>query len=94
MSHPNGGKGNQFVTRHTFDQAYAHVGSRGIIFKSTTGEQISANQGVAQDKVTKTIVFIGQKSRHGSVCSTCWGYRSDCNQSRIGQCSEALDNSF
>ena len=94
MAHPKGGNGNTFSTKHTFKQAYAHVGSRGIKFSSTTDEQISAKQGIAHDKITKTIVYVGKRSRHGSACEACWGYRIDCNQSRIGQCSEALDQSF
>jgi hypothetical protein len=94
MAHPKGGNGNQFSTKHNFDQAYTHVGSKGIKFISTTGEQISAIQGIAQDKVTRTIVYMGERSRHGSVCEACWGYRIDCNQSRVGQCSEVLDQSI
>jgi hypothetical protein len=94
MAHPIGGKGNTFSTKHTFNQIYSHLGSRGVNFNSTTGEQILAKQGIAKDKVTKTTVYIGERSRHGSVCEACWGYRIDCNQSRIGQCSEALDQYF
>lgn len=94
MAHPQGGRGNRLSTKHTFEQAYAHVGSRGTKFNSTTNEQISAKQGFAQDQVTRTIVYMGERTRHGSVCEACWGYRIDCNQSRIGQCSEALDQSF
>jgi hypothetical protein len=94
MAHPKGGIGNTFPTKHNFDQAYAHVGPRGTTFTSTTGERIFAKQGIAQDKVTKTIVYMGERTRHGSACESCWGYRVDCNQARIGQCSEALDRSF
>lgn len=94
MAHPHGGMGNIFQTNHSFSQAYAHVGAKGIKFKSTTGEQISATQGIAHDRITQTIVFVGKNSRHGSACSACWGYRVDCNKSRIGQCAEALDQSF
>lgn len=94
MAHPSGGKGNTFRTKHSFQQAFTHVGVKGIKFNSTTGEQILATQGIARDGLTKTIVFVGQKSRHGSTCAACWGYRVDCNKSRIGQCTEALDKSF
>jgi len=94
MAHPNGGMGNIFKTKHSFSQAYAHIGAKGIKFTSTTGEQISATQGIARDGVTKTIVFVGEHSRHGSACAACWGNRVDCNKSRIGQCAEALDKSF
>jgi hypothetical protein len=46
---------------------------------------------MARDGATPTIVFIGERNRHGSTCKACWGFRVDCNQSRIGQCAEALD---
>ena len=94
MAHPAGGRGNTFETIHRFNQAYAHVGEQGVTFESTTGEKIYAKRGIAGDDTTKTIVFEGENNRHGSVCEACWGYRIDCNQSRIGQCSEALDKSF
>lgn len=96
MAHPNGGHGNTFHTKHTFDQAYNHVG-RGVTFDSTTGKKITATQSVARDKKTRTIKFKGEtdkKSIHGYVCEACWGYRSSCGKSRIGQCAEALDKSF
>ena len=95
MAHPNGGFGNTFTTTHTFSQAYNHVGPNGIMFNSTTGEKIKATQGMARDKVTKTIVFMGENVRHGSVCAACWGYRDSCNGGEwIGQCAEALDKSI
>ena len=28
---------------------------------------------------------------HGNVCGKCWGYRKNCNKTRIGHCVEALD---
>lgn len=91
MAHPNGGQGNRFNTNHSFVQAYTFVGSEGVEFLSTTGEHIYARQGLARDGVTLTIVFIGERNRHGSACNACWGLRVDCNQSRIGQCAEALE---
>lgn len=91
MAHPNGGGGNIFPTNRSFIDAYKYVGLNGAIFKSTTGETIRAKQGTARDGITKTIVFYGERNRHGSVCESCWGYRKDCNGSRIGQCAEALD---
>jgi hypothetical protein len=91
MAHPNGGKGNRFSPKHSFAQASAFVGTKGVTFRSTTGEQIYAQRGMARDGVTPTIVFNGERTRHGSVCRACWGFRVDCNQSRIGQCAEALD---
>jgi hypothetical protein len=32
MAHPNGGMGNVFKTKHSFSQAYSHVGAKGIKF--------------------------------------------------------------
>ena len=91
MAHPNGGSGSKFDAMHSFSEGYTFVGPRGVTFSSTTGEQITARQGFTRDKTTTTIVFQGQRNRHGSVCKACWGFRIDCNQSRVGQCAEALD---
>jgi hypothetical protein len=90
MAHPAGGSGSVLNTKHSFKEAYDFVGSKGATFQSTTGEKIVVNQGMARDGITRTIVFVG-KTRHGSACSSCWGFRTDCNKSRIGQCAEALD---
>ncbi len=90
MAHPNGGE-NPFSVQHTFSQAFNFVGPGGFTFFSTTGEQIHARQGWASDKKTRTIVFHGERNVHGRVCHACWGFRVDCNQSRVGQCAEALD---
>lgn len=92
MAHPNGGRGNTFKTNHTFAQAFRYVGSHGVSFRSTTGEEIFARHGKTRDGDIDTIVFIGERSRHGNVCEACWRYRIDCNGSRIGQCAEALDD--
>ncbi len=91
MAHPNGGSGGTFKTHQTFAATYSYVGKHGVRFRSTTGERITASQGVAQDRKTPTIVFTGEKNRHGSACQACWGFRIDCNQSRIGHCAEPLD---
>lgn len=92
MAHPNGGLGNTFKTRHTFAEAYAFVGTNVPRFHSTTGEEITAEQGLAGDGITDTIVFVGERNRHGSVCEACWGFRQACTQTRIGHCVEALDS--
>jgi len=92
MAHPNGGSGHTFATRNTFAKAHAFVGTKGVRFHSTTGDKIIAKQGFARDGVTATIVFLGERTRHGSACEACWGFRKDCNGSRIGQCAEALDS--
>ena len=94
MAHPDGKKENPFPINHTFEEVYSHVGKQGITFLSTTGERIFAKRGLARDQKTATIVFLGEKNRHGSACKACWGYRIDCSGSRIGQCAEALDRDF
>ncbi len=95
MPHPGGGRGNYFRTFHSFDQAFAHVCQGDIQFISTTGESIIDRQGLTRGRIshriTKTIVFIGERNRHGDVCHACWGYRLNCYGTRIGQCTEALD---
>ena len=91
MPHPDGGHGNYFNPVHTFDQAYAYVGGGNVSFTSTTGERITARRGMARDGVTPTLVFEGENCVHGNVCHACWGYRSNCSRTRIGQCVEALD---
>jgi hypothetical protein len=81
-----------------FDVVYVGMATSSIMgaikesSKEKAGEQILARHGKTRDGNTDTIVFIGERSRHGSVCEACWGYRIDCNGSRIGQCAEALDN--
>ena len=94
MGHPNEGKGNTFSIGHSFEEVYEYIGPHGISFISTTGEKIFARRGLTRDKSTATIVFLGEKNRHGSACKACWGNRIDCTGSRIGQCAEALDQSF
>lgn len=91
MAHPKGGAGARFGAKNSFNKAYEFVGSKGVTFRSTTGEKISASLSMARDRVTPTIVFMGERNRHGSVCRSCWGFRIECNQARIGQCAEALD---
>lgn len=91
MAHPDGGRGNTFKSKYTFAQAFRYVGLHGVSFISTTGEKIFARHGKTRDGLTDTIVFMGERHRHGSACEACWGYRIDCNESRIGQCAEALD---
>jgi hypothetical protein len=45
MSHPEGGRGNCFTTKHTFQKAYEYVGAGGASFKSSTDECIHAKRG-------------------------------------------------
>jgi hypothetical protein len=91
MSHPRGGRGSYFNPTHSFEQICQYIGHGIVTFASTTGELIRAGQGKTKDGITPTIVFIGEKSRHGNVCHACWGYRCNCSGTRIGQCTEALD---
>lgn len=91
MAHSKGGSGSSFRTKHAFAGARAFVSGTGVSFPSTTRETITAVKGFARDG-TPTIVFHGERNRHGSVCQACWGFRIDCSGSRIGQCAEALDN--
>jgi hypothetical protein len=92
MPHPVGGRGNQFGTNISFEQAYKYVGPNGMNFTTDKGENIQATQGLTKDGQTLTIVFMGERSRHGNVCHACWGYRVNCSGARIGQCVEPLDN--
>jgi len=95
MPHPDGGRGNHFSTKHSFEQAYKYVGADGVSFKSTTGENMRATHGWTQDKQHMTIVFIGERTTHGNVCSACWGYANNCagtvTGTMIGHCVKGLD---
>jgi len=91
MPHPDGGRGNSFGTEHTFEEAVKYVGSQGVSFKSTTGEKIRATLGWTRDGQHRTIVFMGERSRHGNVCSECWGYTYTCSGTQIGHCVKGLD---
>lgn len=90
MSHPNGGSGPTFYPEHSFDAAHNFVGKQGVSFRSAAGDQITAKQSWTADRHTPTIVFTG-KTRLGSACVACWGYRRSCKGSRIGQYAEVLD---
>lgn len=91
MPHPNGSNGNPLPITHTFAQIYASVGQAGLEFLSTTGEPMTASQGLAGDRVTPTIVLRGQNNVHGRVCASCWGYTISCTGERIGQAVVPLD---
>ena len=49
MAHPYGGDGNTFETNNCFAQAFRYVGPHGVLFKSTTGEQIFTRHGKTRD---------------------------------------------
>lgn len=91
MPHPHGGSGNTFQTKQTFESAYAKIGSSGKSFQSTRDKKINAVQSMAADGITQTITFYSENGRVGNVCKACWGFRKNCSGTRIGQCSEALD---
>lgn len=92
MPHPTGGQGNTFPTHSTFDEIYEMIGEGGLYeFRSFGNERIVAVRGYAQDRITPTIVFTGERNKHGNVCPACWGYRKNCTATRIGQCVESLD---
>lgn len=92
MAHPNGGKGNVFSTKHSFEEAFSHIGHQ-YTFSSTTGEQIHARPGSSKGG-SATIVFAGENCTHGNVCKSCWGFRNNCSGTHIGQCVEALDRAI
>ena len=85
MAHPNGGKGNTFPTKYSFEEALAGIGDGVLHFKSTTGDDATAKAGF-YDGGGLTIYFKG----HGNVCSACWGFRRNCSGSNIGQVVEPL----
>lgn len=91
MAHPNGGRGNSFPLNHSFTELYHFIGKNKYCFLSSTQESIVAFQSMAKGSRTPIISFVGQHSRHGGVCEACWGFTIDCNGSRVGQCSRALD---
>ena len=68
MAHPNGGRGSFFSPKHQFKEVFMYVGKDGIEFKSTTEETIFARWGKTKDGNHDTIVFHGERSRHGNVC--------------------------
>jgi hypothetical protein len=95
MPHSNGGQGSPFAVGHTFSQAYSYVGPTGARFTSTTGEHMTATQGVTSDGVTPTIVLTGATgTRHGNVCHACWGFTLNCSGTRIGHAVSPLDASI
>ena len=67
------------------------LSKRDVVFLSTTKEKIFAATGFAGDSVIPTIVFHGERSRHGNVCQGCWGYRINCVRTLIVQYTEDLD---
>lgn len=95
MPHPNGGRGNDFHTKHSFKDAFSYVQNspnQRHQFLSTTNETITASLGMTRDGIHNTIVFHGENGgRVGNVCNACWGYRKNCSGTRIGQCVEGLD---
>jgi maltose-binding protein MalE len=95
MPHPCGGQGSVFQTTHNFYEAYNYIVKTGAYeFKSTSNENIMAVIGTDKTGTIPTIVFHGEHTRHGNVCEACWGFRSNCSKTHIGQCVEVLDQSI
>lgn len=57
MPHPDGGRGNDFRTFHTFEQAFAQVTKGDVSFLSTTGEKIIAKQGLIKSRINPSDNF-------------------------------------
>lgn len=91
MGHPNSSNGNALPVGHIFAQAHAYVAGAGRAFTSTTGEPMSATQGLAGDGITPTIVLQGQNHVHGRVCAACWGYTKSCTGEWVSQAVAPLD---
>lgn len=91
MPHPQGSDGNLIQVRNSFDEIYQFVGANGTNFLSTTGESMTARQGMAGDGVTPIIVLEGERHVHGRVCVACWGYQTSCTGERIGQAVIGID---
>lgn len=94
MPHPNGTTGNPLPVIHTFEEVHASVGNVGVEYFSTTGERMTARQGLAGDRVTPVIILQGNNNVHGRVCAACWGFMTSCTGERIGQAVSPLDGIF
>ena len=96
MAHPYGGKNRILGMRHTFQNAVNRIKANGgdVAFTTGANENIHATLGMTRDKRYLTIVYNGERSRHGNVCSSCWGYRVSCHSTRVGQCTEPFDRSW
>ena len=90
MPHPDGGHGNKFKTQHTFKQAYKIVGD-GFDFLSTRNKPTRARIGVTDDGAQAISFYMEDGSRGGNVCQSCWGFRRNCSDTRVGQWVEGLD---
>jgi len=93
MPHPDGGRGNKFKTRYTFKQAYKAVGG-GFNFLSTTNKPTTARVGATDDGAQAISFYMENGGRGGNVCQSCWGFRRNCSDTRIGQWVEGLDRSL
>ena len=90
MAHGDGGQGSTFPTKHTFAQARAGIGNV-VSFKSNTGKKTTAIPGLTEDG-EKAIAFYREHGGWGgNVCGDCWGFRTSCIGTRVGQWAEALD---
>lgn len=86
MAHGDGGGGAVFPVAVEFATARHAVGNE-LEFRTTTGQLARAIPSHANTEPSiPTISFPG----HGNVCESCWGFRQNCNGTRIGHCVEAL----
>ncbi|MFZ0731063.1 MAG: hypothetical protein WAM79_01940 [Candidatus Sulfotelmatobacter sp.] len=93
MPHPDGGRGSKFKTRSTFKQAYKAV-SDGFNFLSTKDKPTKARVSVTRDGAKGISFFMEDGSRGCNVCESCWGFRRNCSDTRIGQWVEGLNRSL
>ena len=92
MPHSDGGQGGTFPTRHTFGQACVAVGvGNGIQFNSTTGRTTTARLGLTESGQQAIAFYREHGEWGGNVCQDCWGFRTSCIGTRIGQWAQALD---
>jgi hypothetical protein len=82
MPHPDGGRGNKFKTRNGFD------------FLSTKDKPTKARVSVTDDGAQAISFYMEDGSRGGNVCESCWGFRRNCSDTRIGQWVERLNRSL
>ena len=93
MPHPDGGRGSKFKTQYTFKQAYKAVGD-GFDFLSTKDKPTKACVSATDDGAQAISFYMEDGSRGGNVCESCWGFRRNCSDTRIGQWVEGLNRSL
>ena len=89
MAHLDGGKGNTFPVKHSFEEVLDKIGEGSIQFESTTGTVLTAKAGFSRQG-HRTITIRGKKHAYINVCPACWGFRLNCHGTRIGHAIEPL----